>query len=360
MPAAAPQATPALIQIEFLEDRLLMSKSQPIFTPTNLASDQAGQAAHTITQLKNAWGLVQTGGSFWVAANGSDVGLPLSSTGALGSATPITVPSPTGIILNNTTAFGVDDGSGSTKPATYLIASEDGGIYAWVAPAAGSGGSGTVKKVVDRSSSGAEYKGLAIATNFGQPLLYAANFTNGTVDVFDAQFNKIDLSPSTLRPAFTDTNLPAGFAPFNITPLGPNLLVTFALQGDNGDEQHGAGLGRVDLFTTQGQLLRRFSAKGHLNAPWGIVIAPSNFGKFSDDILIGNFGDGQINAFSTSGKYAGTLSDENGNPVVIDGLWGLSTRGNAVFFAAGPSDETHGLFGEIQKTGKRVPTATKK
>jgi uncharacterized protein (TIGR03118 family) len=360
MPAAAPKATPALIRIEFLEDRLLMSKTQPIYTPTNLASDQAGQAAHTILQLKNAWGLVQTGGSFWVAANGSDTTLPLSATGALGSAIPIDVPSPTGIILNNTTGFAADDGSGSTTPATYLIASENGGIYAWIPPAVGSGDTGMVKKVVDNSSAGANYKGLAIARNFGQPLLYAANFTNGTVDVFDTQFNKVDLSQSTARPAFTDVNLPAGYAPFNITPIGPNLLVTFALQGDNGDEQRGAGLGRVDLFTTQGQLLRRFSAKGHLNAPWGVAIAPGNFGKFSDDILIGNFGDGQINAFSTSGKYAGTLSDQNGNPLAIDGLWGLSTRNNAVFFAAGPSGETHGLFGEIQKTGKRVVTVTTK
>jgi uncharacterized protein (TIGR03118 family) len=364
--------------LENLEARLLMShvhhaaktqKNPKAFVQTNLVADVAGVAAATDPQLVNAWGLAAGGiGPFWVNANGSDLSRGIYNGGVTPPASlpqTITVPKPTGIVFNNSASFKFpDNGSGQNKTADYLIASENGKIYAWTAPTDGSATSAATM-VIDNSSGGAIYTGLVIGRNFGQPLIYAANFGDGTVDVFDGSFNQLtNFSGNTVRPAFTDALIPAGYAPYNITTIGPNILVTYALRDAAGTGSvKAAGAGFVDLFSTQGQLLRRFDHHWKFNAPWGAAVAPSDFGKFANDILVGNFGDGTINAFNTNGKFLGTLTDVDNHVITIDGLWGLSVGNDGaaggsktLFFAAGPGGENHGLFGKIDF--KRVKKTT--
>jgi uncharacterized protein (TIGR03118 family) len=201
---------------------------------------------------------------------------------------------------------------------------------------------------VDNSASAASYTGLAVAGSF----LYAANFAQGRIDVFDSSF-----AATTLPGGFTDPNLPAGYSPFNIQNLGGQLYVTYA-QIANGDEVKGAGLGFVDVFDTNGSLVRRLATGGTLNAPWGLALAPSDFGEFSNALLVGNFGDGLINAFNpATGLLLGHLADALNSPIAIDGLWGIGFGNdgnagphNALFFAAGIEDEAHGLFGSLTAT----------
>ena len=208
---------------------------------------------------------------------------------------------------------------------------------------------------VDNSAAGAVYKGLALANTAVGPLLYAANFNAGRIDVFNGTF-----APTTVPGAFTDSSLPSGYAPFNIQTLGGNLFVTYAQQDlVKHDDVAGAGHGFVDVFDPNGTLLRRLVAQGPLNSPWGLSIAPGHFGPFSDALLVGNFGDGRINAFDpTTGQFLGSLLDQNGKPIVIEGLWGLQVGNgvaggdlNTVYFTAGipggGNIEDHGLFGGL-------------
>src|SRR5207249_1447192 len=205
---------------------------------------------------------------------------------------------------------------------------------------------------VDNSSWEAIYKGLALASNSSGNFLYATNFHAGTIDVFDSNF-----APATLAGDFTDPNLPAGFAPFGIQAIGWQLYVTYAKQDkDQEDDVKGPGLGYVDVFDTDGNLVRRFASKGTLNAPWGIALAPGDFGEFSNDVLVGNFGDGRISAFDpASGEFRGLLRETNGSAIKIKGLWGLAFGTgtpmggptNSLFFAAGIAGEHHGLFGTL-------------
>jgi uncharacterized protein (TIGR03118 family) len=207
------------------------------------------------------------------------------------------------------------------------------------------------------------YKGLALGSNGGNALLYATNFLTGKVDVFDNKF-----SPTTLAGGFVDPNLPAGYAPFNIQNVNGKLYVTYALQdATHHDDVAGAGHGFVDVFSTNGVLLKRLISNGPLNSPWGIAVAPSGFGKFGGDLLIGNFGDGTINAFDPStGAFLGKLDGSNGMPLVNQGLWDLSfgngSQGSStsdLFFTAGiPGNgniEDHGLFGKIGETSAQTP-----
>jgi uncharacterized protein (TIGR03118 family) len=204
---------------------------------------------------------------------------------------------------------------------------------------------------VDNSASEAIYKGLALAANGQGHFLYAADFHHNRIDVFDSNFH-----PVTLSGHFSDPRIPPRFAPFGIQNILGNLYVTYAKQDEEGeDDVTGPGLGFVDVFDANGHLLRRLISRGPLNAPWGVALAPADFGRFRNRLLIGNFGDGRINAFDLrTGEFRGTLRKASGKPIEIEGLWGLAF-GNGLlnqptktlFFAAGPDDEEHGLYGRI-------------
>jgi uncharacterized protein (TIGR03118 family) len=229
---------------------------------------------------------------------------------------------------------------GGTK-ALFIFAGEDGTISAWNQTTGAS-----AQLVADRSSNGAVYKGLAIATNGAANQLYLTDFKNNGVDVFDANYQFVS--------SFTDPQIPAGFAPFGIQNINNQLFVTFAKQlgPDNEDDAPGVGNGYVDIFSPDGTLVKRFASQGKLNSPWGVALAPANFGSASNDILIGNFGDGLIGAYDpTTGALRGFLRDASNSNIVINGVWGLTFGvGDAaatLFFGAGPSDEAHGLIGTL-------------
>ncbi len=318
----------------------------------NLVSDQVGVADHVDTNLVNAWGLdARPTSPWWVADNGTDVSTLYNAAGVAFPPPPqsplvVQVPhAPTGLVANPGAGFPVQLGTASA-PALFLFATEEGTILGWnpsVSPDA---------VVVADLHSGAIYKGLAVSPSGDR--LYATDFHNGRVDVFDGTF-----TPVTGPGAFVDPSVPAGFAPFGIQAIGDRIFVTYAKQdADAEDDVTGQGLGFVDAYDGAGVLLDRVASRGQLNAPWGIAPAPGDFGRFSGDLLIGNFGDGRINAFRQvpAGKYehAGRLRTGNGN-LVIDGLWALefgkgavnNGARNTLFFTAGPDDESHGLFGSI-------------
>lgn len=325
------------------------------YTRTDLTADSASVAAapNIDANLLNAWGLSRSSNSaWWVSDNGAGLSTLYNGTGVPQSLI-VTIPppkgstgtsAPTGTVYNYTSAFNVAPG----KPAVFLFVTEDGTISGWN-PAVDLH---NAVVVVDRSKV-AEYKGVALAQTEYGPRLYATNFTSGRVEMFDGSFNRLRLDNDD---AFRDEQLPAHFVPFNIQNVGGNLVVTFAhrLPG-SGDEDHGAGLGYVAIFDTHGRLLRRMQHGKFLNAPWGIAMAPSDFGAFSHRLLIGNFGDGTINVFdAVSGKYQGKLLDASGQAISVPGLWALSFGNNAnagsttdLYFSAGPNDEADGLLGKL-------------
>lgn len=349
--------------VEPLESRMLMSATpNTVYLQTNLISDQPGVAAITDPSLVNAWGLAvpPTSGNFWIADNHTNLssvyGGNVNHSPLTKNLPDVTIPAdgPTGVVFNgnfltNPTEFVISDGSGHSGAAAFIFATESGAIVGWN-PNVPPGPPTSTAAQVATTVTDAIYKGVALGNNGTENLLYAANFHTGHIDVFDTQF-----ASKTLTGSFTDPDLPAGYAPFNIQNIGGTLYVTYAQQdADAHDEVAGAGKGFVDKFDTNGNLLGRFASGGVLNAPWGIAQAPANFGRFSGDILVGNFGDGRIHAFDASGTMVGTLRDERGRPIAIDGLWALSfgngtTAGdaNALYFTAGPDDETHGLFGKL-------------
>ena len=323
------------------------------YTQHNLVSDGAVTADLVDPSLVNSWGLASSSTSpWWVADNGSGLStLYDGNTGAKIGLT-VTVPgAPTGVVFNASTGFVVKSGS-AEGPARFLFASEDGTISGWNPGVMAT----TAVVAVNNSPSGAVYKGLTIATSAGAEFLYATNFHNGTVDVFDSNFNPV---PG----GFADPSIPAGYAPFGIRAFDNVILVTYALQdADKHDDVPGEGHGYIDMFDTAGHLLSRVASKGQLNSPWGLALAPSDFGKFSSDLLVGNFGDGRIHAFDPSKKKGhgefqtrGPLHSADGPPIMIDGLWALSFGNgsaagpaNALFFTAGPLAEQHGLFGKLE------------
>jgi uncharacterized protein (TIGR03118 family) len=321
-----------------------------VYQVTNLVSDLSGLAAYTDTNLVNPWGFATSPtGPFWVADNGSGVASIYTGSGQP-QALVVTIPTasgggstsaPTGVVYNSTTDFAV----GSGTSAQFLFTTMDGTISAWNA----SSGSTAIRQVI---STGADYRGLALGSNTGGNFLFAANFASGAIDVFSGNFVSTIISG-----LFTDPNLPSGYAPFNIQNMGNQLLVTYALQGTNGQIVTGAGNGIVDVFDTNGNLLRRLITGDVLDSPWGLALAPAGFGQFSGDLLVGNFGDGRINAFDPlTGAYQGALPDSMGQPLAIDGLHGLNFGNGAnggdagtLYFAAGISNSgvIHGLFGSI-------------
>jgi uncharacterized protein (TIGR03118 family) len=311
---------------------------------TNLVSDIPGLAVNTDRNLQNPWGISfsPSGSPFWVSDNGTGLTTLYNSSGTPQSLV-VTIPAPgggtsapTGQVFNGTSAFDGD---------LFLFASEDGAITGW------KGSLGTTAEILfDSSGAGAIYKGLAIGTVGPTQYIYAADFHNGVINVFDSS------GPATLAGNFVDPNLPAGYAPFNVENIGNELYVTYAKQlAGSDDEQDGPGLGIVDIFRLDGTLDRRLVTNGPLNAPWGIAKAPENWGALGGTLLIGNFGDGTINAFDLStGAFAGAVSNGQGMPLTNDGLWGLTFgnggnggNANSLYLTAGLNGEANGLFAQI-------------
>jgi uncharacterized protein (TIGR03118 family) len=311
----------------------------------NLTSNQAGAADHQDPNLVNAWGLTagpQT--PWWVSDNGTNLSTLYNAIGNP-LALVVSVPgAPTGTVFNGTAgAFPV-----GSAGATFIFDTEGGTILGW------NGGPAATQEV-DASPSGAVFKGLAIAQTQAGPRIYATDFHNGVVDVYDSAWKPVPDA------GFVDPSLPRHYAPFGIQTIGDRIFVTFAQQqaGSN-DEAHGQGLGVVDAFDFMGHLRARVAQFGRLNAPWGLAWAPSDFGRFSDDLLVGNFGDGRITAYRENHDRgftpAGQLRSADGGRVSIDGLWalqfGMGAPNNgptdSLFFTAGPDDESNGLFGTIR------------
>jgi uncharacterized protein (TIGR03118 family) len=323
---------------------------------TNLVSDLPGLAELTDPDLVNPWGLAAGPTTpAWVADNGTDKATiyPGFVNGSPIQKAPLVVNipggAPTGEVFNPTPGFVVHAGAAS-GPALFLFDSEAGLVTGWnpgVPPPPPS-----TQAQVGASVHDAIYKGLAIATTAAGTFLYGADFHHGRIDVFDEGFNRVHLSGR-----FRDRKLPRGFAPFNVQELGGRLYVAYAKQdAAREDEVAGPGLGFVDVYSTSGHLLRRLLRRGQLNAPWGLVRAPAaGFGRFSGALLVGNFGDGRINAYDpTTGAFLGRLRHEDGSPIEIEGLWALrfgnGVTGNptTLLFTAGIDDEAHGLFGAIE------------
>jgi uncharacterized protein (TIGR03118 family) len=324
------------------------------YQETDLVSDVPGAAMHEDPNLVNAWGLTAGPTSpWWVSDNGTDVSTLYDGTG---TAIPLVVKvagAPTGDVFNGGPGFVVSH-EGDSGPSVFLFATESGTIRGWnpAVPATSSTSTRSFR-VGGRRGAGAVYKGLAIATGTEGDLLYATDFHNGRVDVWNSNFELVH------RHDFVDPTLPDGYAPFGIQAINGHIFVTYAQQvpGSN-DEAHGPGLGFVDMFSPEGAFEGRVASRHALNAPWGLAWAPADFGRFSDDLLVGNFGDGRIIAFApTAGggfERAGIVRGAGGVPLVIDGLWALEFGNgaaagptNSLFFTAGPGDESHGLFGVI-------------
>lgn len=324
---------------------------------TDLTADNTSVSSTAVIDpnLVNAWGLSRaTGSFFWVSDNGTGLSTLYDSTGTIGPLV-VTIPppkdgtppsTPTGTVFNFTGGFEVAPGA----PAVFLFVTEDGTISGWNPTA--NLHSAILK--VDNSKQGAIYKGCAVAMTSAGPRLYVTNFATGKVEVYNSQFNRVTTT------GFVDSQISSNYAPFGIQNVGGNIVVTFAYRVPGStDESHGPGLGKVDVFDRFGTMLMRIAPGSYFNAPWGIALAPSDFGPFSHRLLIGNFGDGTIHAFNLfTGRLEGTLLNTQGSPLVIDGLWALSFGGDAghsglatqLFFTAGPNDESDGLFGKLTAT----------
>ena len=318
----------------------------------NLVSDGGVPADHRDDNLKNGWGIAfNPNGFVWVADNGAGVstlydglGNPQSLVVSIPSASDNGPGTPTGIVFSGSSDFVVRN-STTAGPSRFIFASEDGLISGW---SPGVDGTHAIHAVF---MSGAVYKGLTIASNNGANMLYAADFHGRKIDVFNANFG-----PVKIPGGFVDPTVPAEYSPFNIVALGGRLYVAYAQKETGGnDEVRGPGLGIVDEYDTGGHLLRRIATGGTLNAPWGMAIAPANFGDFSTRLLGGNFGDGTISAYDlTSATFQGQLQNPGGEVIAIDGLWGIAFGNNlssqpttTLFFAAGPNEEENGVYGRI-------------
>ena len=337
------------------------------YIQTNLVSNTDAAPVHD-ANLRNAWGLTHGPATpWWIADNFNGLSTVYNT-----STTPTTVLSnivvtvpdaagnpghPTGIMFNgSSTDFLLAPG----KQAIFIWVTEDGTIDGW------NPGVNATKAVVvfppPNKTNDAVYKGATIAEVGGKKYLLVANFKSGQIDVFDSAFHPVDAP----KHAFRDQKIRKGFAPFNVQGIGPNVVVTYAKQDDKGeDDVPGAGLGFVDVFRADGELLLRLEHGDWFNAPWGVALAPGDFGEFSHALLVGNFGDGTIAAFNpVSGDFIGNMLTPSGSKVAILGLWALSFGngninsatppgplpsgpGNVLFFTAGPNEEMDGLFGKL-------------
>jgi uncharacterized protein (TIGR03118 family) len=321
--------------------------AQNSYTQSNLVANVAGVATNTDPQLSNPWGVAfKPGGPFWIADNNSGFATVYDAAGNKDSLV-VTIPvatynscnagCPSGIVANSGNAFG---------GASFLFDTEDGIVASWSSGA-------NANTVFDNSLSGAVYKGLAIDTNSSGTFLLAANLNSGGIDVLDTNFNMTALPGS-----FTDPSLPAGLVPHGIHVINNQVYVAYAL-ADSARQNAvpSAGTGVIDIFDLNGNFVRTLTSGGTLNAPWGVMMAPATFGAFANDILVGNFGDGTINAFDpTSGSFQGQLTDSTGAVIVNPGLWdmvvgqGGTGDPNTMYLTAGGSDQAHGLFAALTPT----------
>jgi uncharacterized protein (TIGR03118 family) len=327
------------------------------FTQVNLVANNAEyDAAHVDPDLVNGWGIAfSPTGTPWVNSQGGHMSRVYDREGVPNPGlNPVNIPNPalptggnpTGVVFNGTSDFVLPTGG----PARFIFVGVDGVVSAWN----GAQGHFAFKKFTVPSSA---FTGLATGTNGAMNLLYAANFRANMINVWDGSWNAVPMP-------FMDPNIPAGYAPFNIQNIGGSLYVTYAKVGADGRSEAGVGKGFVDIYRTDGTLIKRFASKGNLNAPWGVAMAPAGWLKDQDEmeggnnaepvILVGNFGDGRINAFSADGKYLGQIRGTKGHALVIDGLWAITFAPatstidpNRLYFAAGPDLEADGLFGFI-------------
>jgi len=327
------------------------------YTQTNLVSDTAGTATNTDPNLKGLWGISQSPTSpFWVSDAFTGLATLYNGAGVPNAAVVVTIPksshstashgTPTGQVANPTTGFLLANGN----KASFIFATLDGTIAAW-------NGGTTATTMVDNSGNGASYTGLAIGTSASGPTLYAANIGQSRIDTFDTNFK-----PITLPGGFFDVGLEPYYAPFNIQRFGQKLVVTYALPPPAARFTMGPGTGTVNIFDLNGLIISRVTTSVHLNAPWGLAFAPGQFGTFSYALLVGNFGDGQINAFDPfTGDWLGTMMDGKGNALSIPGLWALqfgsatTNGGDAItlYFTA-DGDGTHGLLGTLRPMSDSV------
>ncbi len=328
------------------------------YKQTDLVSDQSGVATFMDPNLVNPWGLSRSSGSpWWVSDNGTGLSTLYDGTGAA-KALVVTVPTgdssisntgtPTGTVFNGGTGFALAAG----KPALFMFVTEDGTISGW-----NPGVDPTNAVIMVNTKSESVFKGAALASTTTRSgatatFLYAADFRRGRVQVYDSAFHRV----SEMEDAFRDEDIPDGFAPFNIQNIGGDLYVTFAKQdAKKHDEVDGAGLGYVAVFTPSGRLVRRFEHGAWLNGPWALALAPGDFGIYSHDLLVGQFGSGNIAVYDpATGRFKGLLQDVTGNPITIDGLWALSFgsgggsgSATSLYFSAGSDGEQHGLFGTV-------------
>lgn len=316
------------------------------YVVTPLVSDNGVPGTTVDPNLVNAWGLAASPTSpWWVADNHVDLSTLYNAAGAKLGLEVAVAGGPTGLVFNGvSSAFHI-----GTAPARFIFSTEGGMILGW-AP-----GSTVATAMVDRSMLGAVYKGLAIAMTGSGPMLYATDFVNGRVDVFDGSW-----ALTSVPGGFMDPMMPAGYAPFGIQTIGTRIFVTYGKQAPGStDEAHGQGFGFVDAYDFEGNLVAHVAQHGQLNAPWGLAWAPANFGRFGGDLLVANFADGHINAYAETAnghfEYRGYLRMGNGQPVAISGLWAIEFGNGApnngpidtLFFTAGPNDEADGLFGTI-------------
>jgi len=331
-----------------------VSDSSSVYTLRNLVSNGAVPAEHTDANLKNPWGIVfNPDGPVWVANNGSHNSTLYDGTGApypASGAHVFSIPDgsrgpayPTGIVYNASSDFAAPVGPLPT-PSMFIFSGEGGTIAAWGLPNLNS-----AVTVYDDGDGGAVYTGLALASNGTANFLYAADFHNDKIDVFNGRYEKV-----TAPGGFVDPGLPAGYGPYNIQAIGDALYVAYARHGAGDDELPGAGLGLIDRFDADGHFVKRVVSHGALNAPWGLAQAPADFGSVSNALLVGNFGDGRIHAYDIdSGAPLGRLRTAAG-PIVLPGLWGIAfgtgNNGqpkNTLFFAAGINGEADGIYGRI-------------
>ena len=348
----------------FVDQNFFKALPGSAYRQTNLASDVPGLAPTTDPNLQNPWGLSQTpGGRFRVADNHAGVATLYDANGRV-VGPPIVIPTPPGVtppaapngnVLNATRDFVISRGD-RRAPATAIFSTEDGTLVAWNPKV--DGNEGVI--VADLSKTGAVFKTLTMGAVNGANYLFASDFHNGAVDVFDKNFHLVHLAGS-----FTDPTLPAGFAPFGLKVVNGNLFVTYAKQDDaRHDDVAGVGNGFIDEFTLDGRLITRFASQGLLNSPHGMAVAPDDFGRFSNALLVGNFGDSTVNAFAPkTGAFLGQLTDAQGRPLVLNGgfresdtkgLWGITfgngrggAAANTLFFASGINAENDGLFGKV-------------
>jgi uncharacterized protein (TIGR03118 family) len=342
--------TPVILGLVFSFGIISAAAQTNSYQQTNLVSDMSGVANNTDPDLVNPWGIsLSPGGPFWVADNKSGFSTIYDANGVT-ALSPVTIPAPpgdtspakpTGTVANTATSGFLVNGA----PGQFFFDTQDGTISGWY-----SGSSAVL--LVNNSSTGAVYTGLAMITNATGTFLLANNFFSGQVEVYDSSYNR-----ATLAGSFTDAGspaLPAGYAPFGIQPIGNHVFVTYAQQNAaKTGETTGAGLGYVSVFDLNGNFENRFASTGTLNAPWGVVQASANFGMFSNDILIGNFGDGTINAFDANGNFLGQVQDPTGAVISNGALWGMvfgaggTGDPDTLYFTAGFAAGGHGLFGSL-------------